>query len=91
MTVRELLARIDSRELAEWIAFYGFSPFGDEPADIRSAIVASTIANCMTVGGGFKPSEFLPEYRTRSEPQSDADIQNMVIKINAMLGGAVRK
>lgn len=90
MTVRELLSRIDSRELSEWMAFYGLHPFGDEPADIRTGIVASTVANCMTVNGGFKPSDFIPEYRERKEPQSADDIRNAAIRINAMLGGTMR-
>jgi len=39
-TVRELLMRIDSRELSEWMAFYSIEPFGRTRADMRAAMVA---------------------------------------------------
>jgi hypothetical protein len=90
MTVRELLARIDSRELSEWSAFYGLQPFGDEPADIRTGIIASTVANCLTTGRSFKPSDFLPEYRQPEEAQNDQDIKDAVLRMNALLGGSMR-
>jgi len=34
MPVRELLARIGSDELTEWMAFYQLEPFGDMRADL---------------------------------------------------------
>ncbi len=90
MTVRELLARIDSHELTEWMAFHNLRPFGEEQSDIRAGIVASTVANCSTVNGGFKPSDFIPQYGESRGPQSDADIKDMAVKITAMLGGSMR-
>lgn len=45
MTVRELLSRIDSRELSEWMAFYSLEPWGTEVDDHRHGVVAATIAN----------------------------------------------
>jgi hypothetical protein len=45
MTVRELLARTDSRELAEWQAYFRLEPFGEARADLRAGIIASTVAN----------------------------------------------
>lgn len=65
MTVKELLDRIDSSELTEWIAFYDLEPFGDERADIRSAIVASTTANVW--GAKTKLSDFIPRWE-KPEP-----------------------
>jgi hypothetical protein len=89
-TVRELLRRIDSHELTEWMAYYGIRPFGEEPADIRMGVLASPVANCVTTSGGFKPSDFLPEYRREPEPQqTDEQIKDMAVRINAMLGGTV--
>ena len=41
--MRELLARIDSRELSEWMAFYSIEPFGEERADLRNALLCQTI------------------------------------------------
>ena len=62
MTVRELLARVDSRELSEWMAYYQLDPFGNVREDLHAGIVASTIAN---VNRGkndkaFQPSDFMP-------------------------------
>jgi len=62
MTVRELLSRMDSRELAEWIAYYSLEPFGNFRTDLVGGIVASTIANCnrTSKSRSFKPSDFMP-------------------------------
>ncbi len=43
MTVRELLARMDSRELSEWMAYYGLEPFGQERDNLHAGIVAKAI------------------------------------------------
>jgi hypothetical protein len=40
MPVRELLARVGSDELTEWMAFYQLEPFGEMRADLRSGVVA---------------------------------------------------
>lgn len=45
MTVRELLARIDSRELTEWMAFFELEPWGCDVEDERFGVVAATVAN----------------------------------------------
>jgi hypothetical protein len=45
MTVGELLARIDSAELTEWMAFDALEPFGEERADLRTGIIAAVTAN----------------------------------------------
>ena len=75
MTVRELLARIDSRELSEWMAYYELNPFGSVRNDLQAGIVASTIAN---VNRGkndksFTPSDFMP-YMEKPQ-QSEGDMQ----------------
>ena len=82
---------MDSRELSEWIAFYGLHPFGEDAADVRAGIIASTVANCLTVDGGFRPSDFIPQYKRQREPQTEQDIQAAILKVNALLGGTVRK
>ena len=45
MTVEELLRRVTSRELSEWMAYYSVEPFGEDRADLRSGIIASLIYN----------------------------------------------
>jgi len=79
MSVRELLARMDSHELAEWIAFYAIEPFGEQRADLRAAIVASVIANCNRGKNqkAFKPADFMPfkEAPPPKKPQSMSEQQ----------------
>jgi hypothetical protein len=89
MTVRELLSRIDSRELSEWQAYYSLNPFGPERADLRAGAIASTVANCLTDKGGFKPSDFMPHYGPKVEepPKTAEQLRDIGIKMNAMLGG----
>jgi len=88
MTVRELLARIDSRELAEWIQFHCMSPIGDERGDLQAGIVAATIANCNTgkSGKAFQPIDFMPitDGETRTSEQSSDDMKSI---LDAMVKG----
>jgi hypothetical protein len=82
MTVREMLARIDSRELAEWMQYYAIDPFGTERNDLQSGIVASTIANANSgKGKAFQPSDFMP-YLNKNE-QTAEDMQTL---LNTMAG-----
>ena len=66
MTVRELLARIDSRELSEWRVFFDFEPWGAEVEDWRAGLIASTIANAnrdpKKTRKPFAPKDFMPQY-----------------------------
>jgi len=78
-TVRELLERVDSREISEWMAFAKVEPFGEERADIRSAIIACTMAN-MWLGKNQKPykiTDFMPKFEP-DEPQSTADMDKIL-------------
>ena len=61
MTVRELLQRMGSDELSEWMAFYQLEPFGDYRADYRSGVVASTFANAHRAkdASPFRPEDFM--------------------------------
>lgn len=88
------LAHISSRELAEWQAFYALEPFGDWRADLRSAIVASVIANAnRDAKKRHKPfafKDFMPDF-TPKEPKSWKDILEVVKVANAVLGGREKK
>ena len=77
MPVRELLARTGSDELTEWMAFYQLEPFGDFRADLRSAIIASTLANAhrSKEGKPFTPEDFKPfvdKQRRSDQPKASA-------------------
>jgi hypothetical protein len=43
--VAELLDSISYRELVDWSTYYRVEPWGEQRADMRSAQVASTLAN----------------------------------------------
>jgi hypothetical protein len=45
MTVGDMLSRISSAELTEWMAYDAIDPFGEQRADFRAGIVAATTAN----------------------------------------------
>lgn len=62
MTVRQLLAGIDSAELTEWMAFDRLDPFGEARADLRAGIVASAAANhgYVKLEKPYQPSHFMP-------------------------------
>lgn len=82
MTVREMLARIDSRELAEWMAYYMVDPFGTERADLQAGIIACTIANSNSgKGKAFQPQDFMP-YSNKSNQSVD----DMKALLNNMAG-----
>ena len=87
MTVSELLARVSSRELSQWITFYEFEPFGSEADYLGHAITASTVAN---VNRGkhkaHKVEEFLPKF----ERQKETDITQAIgfaATMTAVMGG----
>ena len=87
MTVSELLSRVSSHELTEWQAYYGLEPFGEDRADLRAGIVASTVANVFRKSGTspYKAQDFMPRFeKTRQDWREQLE---MVRAINAALGG----
>tara|TARA_Y100001973_G_C5143640_1_gene304229 strand:+ start:311 stop:574 length:264 start_codon:yes stop_codon:yes gene_type:complete len=74
MTVRQLLDSLDSRELSEWIAFHThIEPIGETRADLRTGIVASTLAN---VNRGknrqpYKAVDFMPYLEKKPQSQDE--------------------
>ncbi|MHB9836848.1 phage tail assembly protein T [Paraburkholderia terrae] len=77
MTVRQLLANLDSAELSEWMAFNQIEPFGEARADLRAGIIASTVA-------GGAPIDYMPFQKRRQEETgplllADPDAQSELI------------
>ncbi|MFW6034562.1 MAG: phage tail assembly protein T [bacterium] len=92
MTVADLLGRISSRELAEWMAYErAFGPLGGERGDYQAALVAQTVANA---NRGKKQrvrklSDFLLRWsRQRQSPQQQLEIMRRVV---ARAGGTVSR
>jgi hypothetical protein len=90
MTVRELLSKLGSDELSEWMAFYQLEPFGDFRADYRSALATSTFANAHRQKDSppFKPEDFMPfieKVSTASDGKANA------MRLRAMFSHIVKK
>ncbi|MGH2437501.1 MAG: phage tail assembly protein T [bacterium] len=64
MSVRQAQAEITGNEFAEWIAYMELEPFGEERGDLRSAIIACTVANANRRKGArpFRPEDFMPDF-----------------------------
>lgn len=62
MTVGEMLARVTSAELTEWMAFDAIEPFGEFRADLRAGIIASVTANYSMNAPSRprRPSDYMP-------------------------------
>lgn len=70
-------------EFQKWQAFYGLEPWGDERADLRAGIIASTQANCHRdpkSGKPFKPADFMPDYGkpARSRKQTPQEMHSIL-------------
>lgn len=72
----ELLERVSSRELTEWMEFARMEPFGSEASYIGHAITAQTVANVNRQRGkkAFKVEDFMPKFE-RHEQSVDEMIQ----------------
>jgi len=78
MSVRRLLAEVDSEELAEWMAFAALEGLGPEREDFRAGQICATFANLHRdpKKDPFMPSDFMPhlngdEEETDVEAESD--------------------
>ena len=92
MTVSELLSRISSRELSEWLAYFRIEgPPGEGRADWRAGMVAATIANVnrdpKKRRKPFEPADFLPQWSASDAGASWRDQLRAAEAINRALGG----
>lgn len=76
MTVKQLLASLDSAELTEWMAFNNIEAIGEARADLRAGIVASTVANHGTrvIREPYRPRDFMPYVVQPGTSDEDAPI-----------------
>lgn len=83
---------MSSREFVEWMAFYQIEPFGEERADLRAGVIASTIANAnrdpKTRSKPFTPSEFMPTFDVEDEDDLEPlPPEELAAKFDAIFGG----
>lgn len=94
MHPNHLLRGLTSRQFAEWIEYYGLEPFGEERADLRSAIVACTMANGWR-GKGQSPSrplDFMPYARKREQTPDEIkrELRSILGEVIAVKHGSSR-
>jgi len=63
------------------MAYYSLEPWGERRADLRSGIVASTIANVNRPKGGkaYKPQDFMPRLNRREKKQTIGQMRSIVM------------
>ena len=86
----EMLTRMSSAEISEWIAFNSLEPFGSEASYFGHAIVASTVANASRSKGRqvFKAEDFVPKFE-RKKAQSINEMLQIAQMMTIGLGGVV--
>lgn len=88
----EMLERMSSAEISEWMAFYTLEPFGSEASYIGHAIVAATVANRHRNKGekAHKMTEFIPDFRKKAQ-SVDQMIQFAEMMTTALGGQDLRE
>ena len=80
---------MSSYELSEWMAYYNIEPFGDERADLRAGIIASTIVNVHSEKGkrATVPADFMAFKEQRTKDTSAKSPDDLRAKFDALTGG----
>ena len=88
MTVAELLARVSSKELTEWMAFDRLEPFGTNTQYLGPAITSSVVANVNRPKSkkAMKPEDFMPKFKKKKK-QTTGDMIGIAAHLTAALGG----
>ena len=75
MTVEDMLARMSSEELSEWMAFDRLEPIGWARVDLVGGLLCSLLANQHRKRGSkaFKPGDFMPFLERGTIDVSDPD------------------
>lgn len=77
---------MSASEYLEWQEYYSLEPFGEERADLRAGIIASTIYNVNRgKNRALKPEDFMPKFKTKK--QSTKQLLKTVELLNVMFGG----
>lgn len=83
--MRELLARVDSRELTEWAAYFSLEPWGTEVEDWRAGLIASTIANAnrdpKRQRQPFQPKDFMPQREPQQVEAQSLEEQAKILEL----------
>ena len=92
-TVKELLSRIDARELSEWEAYYKIEPFGQQVSNFTVATVAAVVANANRSQKkrtkAFSPDDFMVKFRKKR--QSVDDMKKVMTQIARVNNNAINR
>ena len=85
MTVDEMLHRMSSRELAEWMAFSELEPFGGQQEDGRFGVIACLIASIYRGKNSPVPSpgDFFTSLKvdgSEKPQQTEADMKRILLR-----------
>lgn len=85
----EMLMRMSSEEISEWMAFFQVEPFGVDVEMYGPAIVAATIANVNRSKNqkAYSPEDFMPKWQRLGDQGVNHQIQ-IAEMFTAALGGA---
>lgn len=77
MPVGELLQRISSREITEWMAFWQLEPFGADMNFLGHAITSTTVANVNRQKGqtAYDVEDFMPNFEGKKDQSVDEMLQ----------------
>jgi len=90
MSVRRCQSEIDSAEFSEWIAFDQLEPIGEERADLRMGIMASTMVNLKSAKANAKPIDFMPDFDGSKKRKPEKKTRQTVEEMQAALYGAMK-
>ena len=91
--MEELLARVSSAELTEWLAYRQIEPLPDERRDVLLATLAAILTNANrdpASSEAMTAKDFLPwldEEDDRDQAQSPEEMLALVEQLNAAFGG----
>lgn len=89
--------RMSNAEIQEWWILYQMAPWGDERADLRMGIQASSLVNMWTAKGKrVEPSDFIPDFykphtvKSLHPQQSAAQMMQVLMQGTKKAGGVVK-
>jgi hypothetical protein len=89
MTKREMLKRMDSQELTEWIAYSQIEPFGSFNGFYQSGTIASILANTYSKNKKFSPMDFVPEcFKEKPKKKTAKDLKTV---LESMAGVKIKR
>ena len=94
MTVRELLQRVDSAELTEWMAWYRLNPCGEEVICAQIALAVAAYANAQVKKGGkqFQVSDFyIVDKMKPKRRQTELAMKDYCRNMVKMMGGEIKR